>query len=39
MQRYGSVDEIAPTALYLASDATSFMTGSIIVVDGGYTLW
>lgn len=38
MQRYGSPDEIAPTALYLASDASSFMTGSVIVIDGGYTL-
>lgn len=39
MQRYGSTDEISPTALYLASDASSFMTGSVIVIDGGYTLW
>lgn len=39
MQRYGSVEEIAPTALYLASEASSFMTGSVIVIDGGYTLW
>jgi NAD(P)-dependent dehydrogenase (short-subunit alcohol dehydrogenase family) len=39
MQRYGSTEEIAPTALYLASEASSFMTGSVIVIDGGYTLW
>ena len=39
MQRYGSPDEIAPTALLLASDAGSFVTGSVFVVDGGYTLW
>lgn len=39
MQRYGSVDEIAPLALYMASDASSFMTGSVVVIDGGYTLW
>lgn len=39
MQRYGSVDEVAPLALYMASDASSFMTGSVVVVDGGYTLW
>lgn len=39
MQRYGSPDEIAPLALYLASDASSFMTGSVVVIDGGYTLW
>ena len=39
MQRYATPDEIAPTALLLASDAGSFITGSILVVDGGYTLW
>jgi NAD(P)-dependent dehydrogenase (short-subunit alcohol dehydrogenase family) len=39
MQRYASPDEIAPTALLLASDAGAFITGSVFVVDGGYTLW
>jgi NAD(P)-dependent dehydrogenase (short-subunit alcohol dehydrogenase family) len=39
MQRYATPDEIAPTALLLASDAGSFITGSIFIVDGGYTLW
>lgn len=39
MRRYGSTEEIAPAALYLASDASSFMTGEIMVIDGGYTLW
>ena len=39
MQRYGSPDEIAPAALYLASDASSFMTGEVMVIDGGYTLY
>ena len=39
MQRYASPEEIAPTALYLASDASTFTTGSVMVVDGGYTLW
>lgn len=39
MQRYASPDEIAPAALYLASDASTFATGSVMVVDGGYTLW
>lgn len=39
MQRYGTPDEIAPIALLLASDASSFVTGSVFTVDGGYTLW
>ncbi|AEV30199.1 dehydrogenase of unknown specificity, short-chain alcohol dehydrogenase like protein [Sphaerochaeta pleomorpha str. Grapes] len=39
MKRYGSTDEIAPAALYLASDASSFMTGEVMVIDGGYTLY
>jgi NAD(P)-dependent dehydrogenase (short-subunit alcohol dehydrogenase family) len=39
MRRYASPDEIAPTALLLASEAGSFITGSVFVVDGGYTLW
>ncbi|HEX2462365.1 MAG TPA: SDR family NAD(P)-dependent oxidoreductase, partial [Vicinamibacterales bacterium] len=39
MGRLGHPHEIAPLALYLASDASSFMTGAVIVIDGGYTLW
>jgi NAD(P)-dependent dehydrogenase (short-subunit alcohol dehydrogenase family) len=39
MQRCGSPGEVAPTALLLASDASSFTTGSIYIADGGYTLW
>jgi NAD(P)-dependent dehydrogenase (short-subunit alcohol dehydrogenase family) len=39
MGRLGQPSEIAPLALYLASDASSFMTGAVIVIDGGYTLW
>ena len=39
MRRYATADEIAPTALLFASYAGSFITGSVFVVDGGYTLW
>jgi NAD(P)-dependent dehydrogenase (short-subunit alcohol dehydrogenase family) len=39
MGRLGHPHEIAPLAVYLASDASSFMTGAVIVIDGGYTLW
>lgn len=39
MGRYATVDEIVPSLLYLVSEASSFMTGSVVVIDGGYTLW
>ena len=37
MGRLGRPEEIAEGILYLASDASSFMTGSELVIDGGYT--
>jgi NAD(P)-dependent dehydrogenase (short-subunit alcohol dehydrogenase family) len=39
MGRMGRADEIASAVLFLASEAASLMTGSIVVVDGGYTCW
>jgi len=39
MQRMGTVDEIGSVVLFLASDAASLLTGSIVLADGGYTCW
>ena len=39
MRRMGTVDEIASVVLFLASDAASLLTGSIVLADGGYTCW
>jgi NAD(P)-dependent dehydrogenase (short-subunit alcohol dehydrogenase family) len=39
MGRVGQPEEIASVVLFLASDAASLLTGSIVLADGGYTCW
>lgn len=36
---FGDPEDLGPLAVYLASDASRFMTGASLVIDGGYTLW
>lgn len=37
LKRFGTADEVARVALFLASDESSYMTGAPVIVDGGYT--
>ncbi|MEW1834873.1 SDR family oxidoreductase [Microbacterium sp. NPDC079995] len=39
MQRVGTPEEIASLVAFLASDAASYMTGSVVLIDGGYSTW
>jgi NAD(P)-dependent dehydrogenase (short-subunit alcohol dehydrogenase family) len=39
MGRFGTADDIAPTAVFLASDESSYVTGQTIGVDGGSTMF
>jgi NAD(P)-dependent dehydrogenase (short-subunit alcohol dehydrogenase family) len=36
MGRFGCVDELVGAAVFLASEAASFVTGHVLVVDGGF---
>ena len=39
MGEFGRPEDLGPLAVYLASDASRYMTGASLVIDGGYTLW
>lgn len=39
MGDFGKPEDLGPLAVYLASDASRYMTGAGLVIDGGYTLW
>ena len=39
MRKLGDLEELARLALYLASPDVDYMSGSIITIDGGYTMW
>lgn len=39
MRRFGSLNEVMGVAAFLAGDLSSYMTGTDITVDGGYTVW
>jgi NAD(P)-dependent dehydrogenase (short-subunit alcohol dehydrogenase family) len=36
---FGQPEDLGPLAVYLASDASRYMTGAALVIDGGYTVW
>ena len=37
MRRAGTAEEVAAAALFLCTDASSYVTGSVLIIDGGYT--
>lgn len=39
MGEFGRPEDLGPLAVYLASDAARYMTGAVLVIDGGYTAW
>jgi NAD(P)-dependent dehydrogenase (short-subunit alcohol dehydrogenase family) len=39
LKKLGTIEELAGLVAVMASDICSYMTGSVILIDGGYTLW
>jgi NAD(P)-dependent dehydrogenase (short-subunit alcohol dehydrogenase family) len=39
MGRIGEPEELAGAVVFLASDASRYMTGHVLIIDGGYTIW
>ena len=39
LKRAGEPEELGPAVVFLASDASSFMTGAVLTIDGGYTIF
>jgi len=39
MRRVATLEEIAPAVVFLSSPASAFMTGSVLIIDGGYTVF
>ena len=39
MGRLGQLDELMGVIVYLASDLSTYATGTDIIIDGGYTIW
>ncbi|MDQ5985077.1 MAG: 2-dehydro-3-deoxy-D-gluconate 5-dehydrogenase [Syntrophus sp. SKADARSKE-3] len=39
LKRLGKPEEIVGAAMFLASEASGYMTGAVLTIDGGYTIW
>ena len=39
LRRLGNIKELGALIVFLSSDASNYMTGSLVVIDGGYTIW